>query len=236
MQNLSIIIPVYNEKKTISKVLYKVRKLTIRGVTIETVIVDDCSSDSTREILQKIKDESIKIYYHKKNKGKGAAVRTALEHVKGDIIAIQDADLEYDPNNIKKLIKPILDGNSDIVYGSRFDGTKLVLFGKNKTPLPLHLIGNRFLTFLTNMLFSASITDMETGCKILKKNVLNDIRLRANGFDFEPEITSKMLKKGYKINEIPIEFNPRTVNDGKKITWKDGIKAAYYLFKYRFFD
>ena len=236
MTKLSVIIPVYNEENTISKVITGVNKIKIKDIPIEIIIVDDSSVDNTKAILKRIKDKSIKVVYHKKNLGKGAAIRTALKHSTGDVIAIQDADMEYDPNNIAKLIKPILNGSADVVYGPRFDNTKLVLFGKNKTILPLHLIGNRCLTFLTNILYFNSITDMETGCKVFRNKILNNIKLKATRFDFEPEITAKILKKGYKIKEIPIDFKPRTFNEGKKITWKDGIKAAYYLIKYRFFD
>lgn len=236
MNRLSVIMPVYNEEKTILKVIEKVKKVKIRGVRKEIIIVDDFSRDKTRGILKRIKDISIKVFYHKKNMGKGAAIRTALQHSTGDIISIQDADLEYDPENVAKLIRPILDGSADVVYGSRFLGKRLVWFGKGKTPLPLHWIGNKGLTLLTNMLYLNSITDMETGCKVFKKGVIKDIRLGAMRFDFEPEITAKIMKKGYKIKEMPIDFNPRTFKEGKKITWKDGIKAAFSLLKYRFFD
>jgi len=233
MLKLSIIIPVYNEEKTIERVVDKVKKVRISNVSKEIIIVDDFSTDNTRNILKNIKGKPVKVFYHEKNMGKGAAIRTALENADGGIISIQDADLEYNPQNIAKLIKPILDGNADVVYGSRFLGKKLVFSGNKKTKLPLHWIGNRGLTFLTNLIYSASITDMETGCKVFKKNVIKGIRLKANRFDFEPEITAKILKKGYKIKEISIDFNPRTFQEGKKITWKDGIKAAYYLLKYR---
>ena len=236
MQKLSIIIPVYNEKNTILKVISNVKKLKIKNITKEIILVDDCSTDGTKDFLKKFNDKIIKIFYHTKNMGKGASIRTALQHSTGNIIVIQDADLEYDTKNIIKLIKPILNDSSDVVYGPRFVGKKLVLFGKNKTLLPLHLIGNRLLTFLTNILYFNSITDMETGCKIFKKSVIEGMKLRANRFDFEPEITAKILKRGYKIKEIPINFNPRTFKEGKKITWRDGIMAAYYLLKYRFFD
>ena len=236
MTKLSIIIPVYNEEKTIMNVVDQVKKLKIRDISKEIIVVDDCSLDHTIDILKKIKGKSVKVFYHDKNIGKGAAIRTALHHATGEIIAIQDADLEYDPSNISKLVKPILDGRADVVYGPRFFGKKLILFGNNRTILPLHLIGNRILTFLTNLLYFNSITDMETGCKIFKKKILDGIHLRANRFDFEPEITAKVLKKGYKIREIPINFKPRTFKEGKKITWRDGLKASYYLIKYRFFD
>ena len=235
MIKLSIIIPVFNEEKTILKVIKGVNKVKINNVLKEIIIVDDFSTDKTRDILKGVKDKSIKILYHEKNFGKGAAIRTALKHCTGDIISLQDADLEYNPKNIVKLIRPINNGSSDVVYGPRFKGQKLILFGKKKTILPLHLIGNRALTLLTNILYFTSITDMETGCKVFRKSVIEDIKLRSNRFDFEPEITAKILKKGYKIKEMPIRFYPRTFEQGKKITWVDGIKAAYYLFKYRFF-
>ena len=236
MQKLSIIIPVFNEESTISEIINKAKRVKIENVQKEFLIVDDFSTDETRNILKKIKDSSVKIFYHKRNMGKGAAIRTALGHARGSIIAIQDADLEYEPSDIAKAVKPIIDGSFDVVYGSRLLGKKLVLFGKNKTPLPLHWIGNRGLTLLTNLLYFNSITDMETGCKVFKTDVIKGIKLKATRFDFEPEITAKILKKGYKIKEIPINFNPRTPKEGKKITWKDGIKAACYLIKYRFFD
>lgn len=233
MEKLSIIIPVYNEEGTILKVIQGVKKVKIKDAEKEIIVVDDCSTDNTKDILKKINDKSIRVFYHKKNMGKGAAIRTALGHCKGSIISIQDADLEYDPRNIIGLIKPILDKQYSVVYGSRFLGRKMVLFGRNKTVLPMHWIGNRCLTFLTNLLYFNGITDMETGCKVFKKEVVEGIRLRSKRFDFEPEITAKILKRGYKIKEFPIKFNPRTQSEGKKITWKDGIKAAYYLFKYR---
>jgi len=236
MKKLSIIIPVYNEEKTIQKVINEIDKIKIENVLKEVIIVDDHSTDNTKKILGRIKKDSIKIFYHAKNMGKGAAIRTAIQHSAGDIISIQDADLEYDPKNVVKLIKPILYGSSDVVYGPRFVGKRLILFGENKTQLPLHLIGNRILTFLTNILYFNSITDMETGCKIFKKEVISGMKLKSNRFDFEPEITAKILKRGYKIKEIPIGFSPRTFKEGKKITWRDGIKAAYYLVKYRFVD
>lgn len=236
MEKLSVIVPVYNEEKTVLDVIGKIREIKIKNVPKEIIIVDDFSTDRTGAVLKKIKESSIRVFYHKKNMGKGAAIRTALKHAAGTVIAIQDADLEYSPKNISKLIEPILDGSSDVVYGSRFLDKKLVLAGKGRTILPLHWIGNMALTFFTNLLYFSSITDMETGNKIFKKSVINDIKLKAERFDFEPEITAKILKRGYKIKELPIDFSPRSFEEGKKITWKDGIKAAYYLLKYRFFD
>ena len=236
MRKVSIIIPVYNEERTIVKVISSVNKLKIGNASKEIIVVDDFSTDNTRSILKKIKNKSIKVFYHTKNMGKGAAIRTALAHSTGNIIAIQDADLEYDPQNIAKLTKLVISNDADVVYGTRFANINLVLFGKNKTPLPLHLIGNKALTFLTNILYFNSITDMETGCKIFKKTIIKGMKLKAKRFDFEPEITAKILKRGYKIMEVPIVFKPRGFEEGKKITWRDGIKAAYFLLKYRFFD
>ena len=236
MEKLSIIIPVYNEEKTIFKVIQGVKKVKIKDIGKEIITVDDCSTDNTINILKKINDKSIRVFYHKKNMGKGAAIRTALGHCKGSIISVQDADLEYDPRNIIKLIQPILNKQYDVVYGSRFLGRKMVLFGRNKTILPMHWIGNRCLTYMANLLYLNSITDMETGCKVFRKEVVEGMKLKSKRFDFEPEITAKILKRGYRIKELPIRFNPRTHSEGKKIIWKDGIKAAYYLIKYRFFD
>lgn len=238
MHKLSILIPVYNEEKTLPKVIGDVKKLKIKNADKEIIIVDDFSTDNTRNILKKIsgKDKSIKIVYHPKNMGKGAAIRTALEHSTGGIISIQDADMEYKPKYIAEAVRHILEGSADAVYGSRFLDKRLSLFGRNKTPLPLHWIGNRGLTLITNILYLSSISDMETGCKVFRKEVIKSIRLRAKRFDFEPEVTAKILKRGYRIKEIPINFNPRTFKEGKKITWRDGIKAAYYLLKYRFVD
>ncbi|MDP3766168.1 MAG: glycosyltransferase family 2 protein [Nanoarchaeota archaeon] len=236
MEKISVIVPVYNEEKTILEVIKGIREIKVKNASKEIIIIDDFSTDGTRAILKKIKGNFTKIFYHKKNMGKGAAIRTALKHATGTIIAIQDADLEYSPKNIANLIVPILDGSSEVVYGSRFRGKKLMLSGKSKTPLPLHWIGNRVLTLITNLLYFSSITDMETGNKIFKKGVIKGITLKATRFDFEPEITAKILKRGCKIKELPIDFNPRSFEEGKKITWRDGIKAAYYLLKYRFFD
>jgi glycosyltransferase involved in cell wall biosynthesis len=230
MKKLSIIIPVYNEEKYILEILRRVNKVPLKNVKKEIIIVDDFSTDKTREILNKIKNKNIKIFYHTKNIGKGGAIRTALKHVTGDIILIQDADLEYKPEEYPKLIKPILDKKTKVVYGSRFT--------KEFKPkiLLCHYIGNLILTFITNLLYNSRITDMETCYKVFTKDVIKNIKLRARRFDFEPEITAKVLKKHYKIYEVPIFYNSRNFEEGKKITWCDGIKAFYYLIKYRFID
>jgi len=232
---LSIIIPVYNEKNTLHKILRKVENVKIPGVEKEIILVDDCSTDGTRDRIRKYENK-YKVLYHKINQGKGAAVRTGLTKAKGDILVVQDADMEYDPEDLKKLIRPILLGKTKVVYGNRFANVKFELFGKNKTMHPLHYIGNRSLSIMTAILYFNKVTDMETCYKMFRKEVIKGMKLRARRFDFEPEITSKILKRGYKILEMPIKFNPRNFEEGKKITWKDGIKHLGYLIRYRFSD
>ena len=229
---LSIIIPVYNEEKTILKVLDKVKKVKLNDITKEIILVDDFSTDGTKNILSELKDSSLKIFFHQKNHGKGAAIRTALKHATGDIIIIQDADLEYEPEEYPKLLEPIIENETKVVYGSRLKAIR-----KNiKNMYKLHYIGNTVLTLMTNLLYGSMISDMETCYKVFRKEVIKDMKLKAKRFDFEPEITAKILKKGYKIKEVPINFVGRKFDEGKKITWKDGIKALYYLIKYRFVD
>jgi glycosyltransferase involved in cell wall biosynthesis len=233
---VSIIIPVYNEKRTILRLLEKVKAVKLNK---EIIVIDDGSTDGSREILKRElekKPKNFKLIFHSKNKGKGAAVKTGLRNVNGDVIIIQDADLEYNPQDYQKLLKPIEEGKAEVVYGSRFLGRSLKIFGKNPTPMPFHWIGNKFLTWLTNFLFRSSITDMETCYKVFTKRVARLLKLKSNRFDFEPEITAKILKRGYKILEIPIYQKPRSYKEGKKITWKDGIIALYTLLKYRFIE
>lgn len=232
MLKISVIIPAYNEEKTIKRIIDEVKKVYLKDMSKEIIIVDDCSDDNTRAILKNINDVSLKILFHKKNMGKGAAIRTGLKKSTGDIILIQDADLEYNPAEYIKLLKPIIGNKANVVYGSRLEAIKRNI----KKMYKLHYIGNIFLTLLTNLLYGARITDMETGYKVFRREVIKDINLRANRFDFEPEITAKILKKGYKIYEIPINFVGRKFNEGKKITWVDGIKASFYLIKYKFVD
>ena len=229
---LSIIIPVYNEEKHILEVIGKVKKVKLNNIIKEIIVVDDFSTDSTKKILSELKDSSLKIFFHQKNHGKGAAIRTALKHATGDIILIQDADLEYNPKEYPKLLKPIIENKTKVVYGSRLETIKKDL----KNMYKLHYIGNIFLTLMTNLLYGTKITDMETGYKVFRREVIKDMKLRAKRFDFEPEITAKILKKGYKIKEVPIDVVARKFNEGKKITWRDGVKALYYLIKYRFTD
>ncbi len=233
-EKLSIIMPVYNEEKTLVLILKKVFKIDYL-IPFELVIVNDGSKDRTSNILRYYKNKNnIKIINHQTNKGKGAAVITGIKHSKGNIIIIQDADLEYDPSDIPKLLNLILKGDSDVVYGSRFLNKKYSVFGKHHVILPSHVFGNKFLSFVTNMLYGSNITDMETCYKMFRKEVVNHIKLNARGFDIEPEITAKILKKGYKIKEVNINHNPRSFSEGKKITKLDGFKALITLLKYRF--
>ncbi len=229
---LSIIIPVYNEDKYISEVVSKVNRVKLKNITKELIIVDDFSDDNTRKILLGLKGKSIKKYFHNENKGKGAAIRTGLRHSTGDVILIQDADMEYDPREYGKLLKPIIENKSRVVYGSRIEAIRRNLRNMYK----LHFFGNLLLTIVTNMLYGSKIMDMETGYKVFRREVIENLNLKAKRFDFEPEVTAKILKKGYKIKEVPINFAGRKFEEGKKITWKDGVKALFYLIKYRFTD
>ena len=232
MLKLSIIIPVYNEEGTILKIIDRVKKARAFDFKKEIIVVDDFSTDKTRSKLKTLREKSIKIFYHARNLGKGSAIRTGLKNFTGDVVLIQDADLEYNPDEYEKLLKPIIDKKSDVVYGSRFD-----VITKNLSKMyKLHYIGNLLLTSLTNIFYGAKITDMETGYKVFKRDVIKGISLKARRFDFEPEITAKLLKKGHKIYEVPINFVGRKFKEGKKITWIDGLKAVYYLLKYRFAD
>lgn len=234
---LSIIIPVYNEEKTIIEILDRVKKEVIPGVEKEIIVIDDGSTDSTRQKLKNIKDNDFKIIFHKKNEGKGSAVRTGIENATGEYIIIQDADLEYHPKFIKDLIKPILEKKTDVVYGTRLNRMPHLRGEEGKHLFILHYFGNRFLSLVTSVLYGQWITDMETCYKLFPKKALNGIRLNAKGFELEPEITSKLLKKGYKIKEVSISVNPRGYDEGKKLNIvKDGVKALWFLIKYRFSD
>ena len=227
---LSVIIPVYNEFETIEPAVKAVLAVNMAD---EIVIVDDGSTDGTLDLYPQIEalDPCIQVFKHEKNQGKGAAVRTGFGKATGEIFLIQDADLEYDPRDYPALIQPIVEGKVVVVYGSRFRG------GPTKTMFFAHMIGNKFLTLVTNILYNTIITDMETCYKVFRADIVKDIPLHAKGFEFEPEITSKVLKRGHRIYEVPISYNGREFDEGKKLNpWKEGPKALYYLIKYRFVD
>ena len=231
-KKISIIIPVYNEINTLEKILEKVEQSSMCSLNKEIILVDDYSTDGSRELLKKLeKKDKYKIYFHSKNMGKGAAIRTAFRHFTGDIVIIQDADLEYDPNDYTDLIKLIIEDRADVVYGSRLSGGKSVRSFKFT-----HYLGNKFLTLITNLFYDATLTDMETCYKAFKADVIKNITIKSNRFDFEPEITAKILKKKYHLYETPISYYGRDYSEGKKITWKDGISAIITLIKYRFVD
>jgi glycosyltransferase involved in cell wall biosynthesis len=223
---LSVIIPVYNEESTIKEIIQRVKDT---GLDLEIIVVDDASIDGTPEKLKELKDEEIIIVTHSKNKGKGAAIRTGLNYVSGDIVIIQDADLEYDPRDYETLIRPIVEDRADVVYGSRF-------LGEHRIFLFWHYIGNKFLTFLANLLYNTMLSDMEVGYKAFKTEVIKGMELSQERFGIEPEITAKVFKRGYRVFEVPITYSGRGYDEGKKITWKDGIWAIWCLIKYRFVD
>ncbi|MEW6682869.1 MAG: glycosyltransferase family 2 protein [Nitrospirota bacterium] len=221
---LSVIIPVFNEVTTIAQIIKSVRDVAIDK---EIIVVDDWSTDGTRERLRAVSDGGVKVFYHEKNKGKGAALRTGFEQVTGDVVVIQDADLEYNPREYHRLLKPILDGRADVVYGSRFlssDERRVLLFW--------HSIGNKFLTLLSNMFTNLNLSDMETCYKMFRVEVIREMKLEQNRFGFEPEFTAKIVKKKWRIYEIGISYSGRDYREGKKIGWRDGIVALWCILKY----
>jgi glycosyltransferase involved in cell wall biosynthesis len=234
---LSVLIPVYNEERTLEEVVRRVRAVNYPK---EIILVDDGSRDRSREILTRLQQESdrikdarneIKVFFHSQNEGKGAAIRTALRHITGDVVVVQDADLEYDPRDYPSLLEPIDAGLADVVYGTRFYGG-----GAHRVLFFWHYMGNQALTFISNMLTNLNLSDMEVGYKVFRAEALKRIELKSKRFGFEPEITIKLAKRHYRFYEVPISYHGRTYAEGKKITWKDGIAALYYLIRYRLAD
>jgi len=229
-QTLSVVMPVFNEKNTILKIIEKVLRLDI---VKELIIVDDGSTDGTRDVLKALAPDSrVKAIFHEKNKGKGAALRTGFKEISGEVAVIQDADLEYDPNEFLEMIRPIEEGVADVVYGSRLSGGR-----PQRVYLFWHRVGNGFLTFLTNLLYNSTLTDMETCYKMFRRRVIKGIDIKSDGFSVEPELTAKVLKnKNLRVYELPISYFGRSYAEGKKISWRHGISALWALLRYRFSD
>ena len=232
---LSVLVPVYNEERTLEEI---VRRVCAVPLPKEIILVDDGSKDRSREILTRLQAENrragdernnVKVFFQPQNEGKGAALKTAISHVSGDVVIIQDADLEYDPKDYPSLLQPIQDGLADVVYGTRFAGG-----GAHRVLFFWHSLGNRMLTLLSNMLTNLNLSDMEVGYKVFRAEVLKGIELESKRFGFEPEITVKLAKKGCRFYEVPIAYHGRTYEEGKKITWKDGFAALYYMIRFRF--
>jgi len=230
LRKLSVIVPVYNERNTLVEVLRRMRAVELPdGIEREIIVVDDGSDDGTRDVLRQIGDSTVRVVLHDVNRGKGAALRTGFGHATGEYVLVQDADLEYDPEDWPKLLNPVLRGKARVVYGSRFTGER-------RNMLLLHWIGNRFLSMTTNVLYNTTLSDMETCYKLLERDLVDEMRLHSNRFDIEPEITAKVLKRGIRIYEVPISYSGREFDEGKKITWRDGFAALWTLVKYRFRD
>lgn len=224
---ISVIMPVFNERQSIMEVIRRVEKVPFEK---EIIIVDDCSTDGTADILRQVNNGRVRVFFHEKNQGKGVALRTGFQKAKNDILIIQDADLEYDPRDYPRLLEPILDGRADVVYGSRFGGD-----GPHRVVFFWHMVGNKLLTFLSNMLTNLTLTDMETCYKAFTRQVLEQITLAEDRFGFEPEFTAKVAKLGVRIYEIGISYSGRGYKEGKKIKWKDGFSAIRCIIRYNLF-
>ncbi|HEV3368670.1 MAG TPA: glycosyltransferase family 2 protein [Acidimicrobiales bacterium] len=225
-RSLTVLIPVYNERATVAEIIRRIRAVEI-PLTLQVIVVDDGSSDGSDKVLQALEDSTVRVIRHTHNQGKGAAIRTGMEAMTGDLLLIQDADLEYDPDDWPRLLEPILKGKARVVYGSRFTGER-------KNMLPLHWFGNRMLSLVTNILYSSTLSDMETCYKLFDAEVLKGITLVSDRFEFEPEITAKVMRRGFRIYEVPISYAGREANEGKKITWRDGFGAMAALIRFRF--
>jgi glycosyltransferase involved in cell wall biosynthesis len=224
-RTLSVIVPVYNERNTVAEVLRRMRRVEL-PVDLEIVVVDDGSTDGTAQILTALEDSTVQVVRHPANQGKAAAIRTGLEYVRGELVLIQDADLEYDPEDWPRLLRPVLRGRSQVVYGSRFSG-------EGGSMPASDWVGNRFLSLATNLLYNTSLSDMECGYKLFARKVLDDITIESDRFDFEPEITAKVLRRGYRIYEVPVSFAGRPASEGRKFDWRDGVRALRTLVRYR---
>lgn len=230
---LAVVIPAYNEEATIAEMIQRVNAVDLGGLDLEIIVVDDGSRDRTREILRTI--SGIRVVLHERNSGKGAAVKSGFQAATGDIVLIQDADLEYDPQDYGALLQPILDGRVEAVIGSRFLLERLRFFGKGaKSPFFTHYIGNKLIVALTNSLYWHSSTDYEGGLKAFSKRVVDSIPIEANGFEYDNELICKLLRRGHRIAEVPIKYRPRTYEEGKKINWRDGVRMIWTIVKWRF--
>jgi len=226
-KKLSLVMPAFNEKNSITQTIHKVLQLNFLH---ELIIVDDCSTDGTRELLETINDPRVVLIFHAKNQGKGAALQTGFKRATGEFVGVQDADLEYDPNDLEKFLTPLINGQADAVFGSRFRSGEI-----GRVLYYWHSLGNKFLTTISNMTTNLNLTDMETCYKVIRKDLLDSIELKEKRFGFEPEITAKLAKKGARVYEVGISYYGRTYEEGKKIGWKDGVRAIYCILKYGLF-
>jgi glycosyltransferase involved in cell wall biosynthesis len=230
LRKLSVIVPVFNERSTIAEIIRRMKSVELPdGIDLEVIVVDDGSSDGTRQVLAQLRDSTVRVVTLDENRGKGVAVRKGFEHATGDYVLIQDADLEYDPDDWPRLLQPVLRGRARVVYGSRFTGER-------RNMLFFHWVGNRFLSLVTNVLYNTTLSDMETCYKLIDKRLIDGLTLRAQRFEIEPEITAKLLKRRVRIYEVPISYTGREYEEGKKITWRDGFAALWTLVRYRFRD